>query len=111
MPEDLQGFEKYTPSRLEWLVVMLNSMVHYLNVDLVEEGAVYAYTLGRDKNTITMHIKYFADMPSEFVKKFEDNGKDLAFTIAKAYNWNTWINIQTELNPIDRPSKKQGALS
>ena len=27
MSEKVQGFEEYTPSRLEWFVVMLNSMV------------------------------------------------------------------------------------
>ena len=31
MSERPPGFEEYTPSRLEWLVVMLNSYVHYIN--------------------------------------------------------------------------------
>ena len=29
MSEKPPGFEEYTPSRLEWLVVILNSYVHY----------------------------------------------------------------------------------
>ena len=52
MSEKLQGFEEYTPSRLEWLVVMLNSMVNYMNVSPEGSGAVYAYILGRGRNTI-----------------------------------------------------------
>ena len=40
MSEKIQGFEGYTPSRLEWLVVMLNSMVNYVNVPPGESSAV-----------------------------------------------------------------------
>ena len=106
MSEDLQGFQEYTPSRLEWLVVMLNSMVQYMNVSPEESSAVYAYILGRDRNTIIMHMKYFADLPSELVKRYEDNGKKLAITIAKNYKWDSWLEIQTQFEPIERPSKK-----
>ena len=106
MSEKVQGFEEYTPSRLEWLVVMLNSMAHYLNVSPGGSHVVYAYILGRDKNTVVMHMKYFADMSPEFVKKFEENGKNLAITIAKNYNWDSWLEIQTLLDPIERPPEK-----
>ena len=107
MSEDLQGFEKYTPSRLEWLVVMLNSMIQYVNVSPKESSSVvYAYLLGRDGNTIVMHMKYFSDMPPELVKRSEDIGKSLAITLAKNYRWDSWLEIQTQLEPIDRPSEK-----
>ena len=107
MSEDLQGFEKYTPSRLEWLVVMLNSMIQYVNVSPKESSSVvYAYLLGRDGNTIVMHMKYFSDMPPELVKRSEDIGKSLAITLAKNYKWDSWLEIQTQLEPIDRPSEK-----
>ena len=106
MSEKLQGFEEYTPSRLEWLVVMLNSMVNYLNVSPEGSSAVYAYILGRDRNTIVMHMKHFDDLPSELVKRFEENGKKLAITIAKNYKWDSWLEIQTQLEPINRPPEK-----
>ena len=106
MSETVQGFEEYTPSRLEWLVVMLNSMVSYLNVSPEGRSVVYAYLLGRDRNTIVMHMKYFADVPPELVKQFEDNGKDLAITLAKNYKWDSWLEIQTQLEPINRPPKE-----
>ncbi|MDE0466393.1 MAG: hypothetical protein OYL97_05000 [Candidatus Poribacteria bacterium] len=106
MSEKLQGFEEYTPSRLEWLVVMLNSMVNYLNASPEGSSAVYAYILGRDRNTIIMHMKYFADLPPELVEVFEENGKKLAITIAKNYKWDSWLEIQTQLEPINRPPEK-----
>ena len=106
MSEDLQGFQEYTPSRLEWLVVMLNSMVQYVNISPEESSVVYAFLLGRDRNTIIMHMKYFADLPSELVERYEDNGKKLAITIAKNYKWDSWLEIQTQLEPINRPPEK-----
>ena len=106
MSEDLQGFEKYTPSRLEWLVVMLNSMIQYVNVSPTGSSVVYAFILGRDRNTIVMHMKYFSDLPQELVKGFEDSGKKLAITVAESYKWDSWLEIQTQLEPIDRPSEK-----
>ena len=105
MSEKAQGFEEYTPSRLEWLIVMLNSMIQYVNT-LPGEGIEYVYTLGGDGNTIVMCIRHFNDIPSEYLKTVEDTGKNFAFTLAKTYNWDSWINIQTQLDPIDRPSKK-----
>ena len=106
MSEKLQGFEEYTPSRLEWLVVMLNSIANYLNISPEGSDAVYAYILGRDRNTIVMHMKYFADLPPEFVKRYEEMGKRLAITIAKNYKWDSWLEIQTQFEPIERPPKK-----
>ena len=107
MSENLQGFEEYTPSRLEWLVVMLNSMAQYVNVSLGKSSvAVYAYLLGRDRNTIVMHMQYFSDLPPELVKELEDKGKKLAITLAKNYKWDSWLEIQTQFEPIERPPEK-----
>ena len=102
MSEKVQGFEEYTPSRLEWFVVMLNSMVQYVNVTLGENDVVYAYTLSPDKNTIVMHMKYFADLSQELVKRHENTGKNLAITLAESYKWDSWLEIQTLLDPIER---------
>ncbi|RKU15736.1 hypothetical protein C6503_13540 [Candidatus Poribacteria bacterium] len=105
MSEKPQGFDEYTPSRLEWLVVMLNSMVQYLNT-VPGEPIVCAFTPASDGNTIVMHIRYFADIPPEQVKRIETDSRTFALDLAKSYNWDSWINIQTQLTPIERPPKK-----
>lgn len=105
MSEKAQGFEEYTPSRLEWLIVMLNSMIQYANA-VPGNDVEYVYTLGGDGNTIVMRMRHFDDMSPEYLKTLEDTGKNFAFTLAKTYNWDSWINIQTQLDPIDRPQKK-----
>lgn len=103
MSEKSQGFEEYTPSRLEWLVVMLNSHVHYMNT-LPGEHVQYVYALG-DGNTIIMRMRHYADLSPENVNSFVDSGKEFAMSIAESYNWYSWLNIQVMLDPIDRPTK------
>ena len=105
MSEKAQGFEEYTPSRLEWLVVMLNSYVSYINV-VPGETIHYVYTLGSDGNTIIMRMRHYADMPPEKVKKWEDFGKTFANSFAERYKWDSWLKIKTEFDPINRPSKE-----
>ena len=105
MSEKPQGFDEYTPSRLEWLVVMLNSLMPYVNA-APDEPIVYAFTPDSDGNTIVMHIRHFADMPSEHVKQIETTRRTFAHDLAKSYKWDSWINIQTQLTPIERPPKK-----
>ena len=70
------------------------------------EVMLYAYLLGRGGNTIVMHMEYFADLSPELVKQLEDNGKKLAITLAKSYKWDSWLEIQTQLDPIERPPEK-----
>ena len=105
MSERSPGFEEYTPSRLEWLVVMLNSHVQYVNT--IGERVDYLYTLGGDGNTIIMLMKHDTDLPPEAVKSFVDVGKSLAMTLAKRYKWDSWVNIETKLDPIDQPTTKE----
>lgn len=105
MSERPPGFEEYTPSRLEWFMVVLNSYMPYINT-LPGEHPTYLFTLGGDENTITMHMRYYADMSPEAVKRLEDTGKDFAIHLAERYKWDSWINIQTKFDPIDREAPK-----
>ena len=105
MSEKAEGFEEYTPSRLEWLVVMLNSYVQYINM-VPGDPIHYMYTLGSDGNTIIMHMRHYADITPEKRAQWEDLGKTLAKSVAKRYKWDSWLNIKTEFDPINRPSPK-----
>lgn len=105
MSEKAQGFEEYTPSRLEWIVVMLNSHIHYINAILGDDfNAVYA-TQGSG-NTIALMIRHYSGVSSEHLKNVEDMYKKFAMDMAKKYNWDSWLEIQTRFEPIDRPPKE-----
>lgn len=101
MSEKVQGFQEYTPSRLEWLAVTLNSYVQYLNT-MPGEGVEYLYLPGNDGKTLILTIRHYNDLPPEIVKKYQDNAKDFAIDIAKGYNWDSWLEIQTAFRAIER---------
>ena len=105
MSEKAQGFEEYTPSRLEWLVVMLNSYVSYINI-IPGELIHYVYILGSDENTIVMRMRHYADISLKERTEWEDIGKSFAQSVVETYKWDSWINIKTEFDPIDRPPKE-----
>ena len=105
MSERAPGFEEYTPSRLEWLVVLLNSLVQYVNVvhgDIVD----YAYVPGEDGKTIILRIRHSADLEPEDVKTVEDTASTFAMSIAQNYKWDSWVEIKTQFDPIEKPTKQ-----
>ena len=105
MSERAPGFEDYTPSRLEWLVVLLNSYIQYMN-NPQGEGIEYAYVPATDGKTIVLNVKHPANLDPETVKVLEENGKNFAMDMAKNYKWDSWINIRTQLRPTDEQAPK-----
>lgn len=105
MSEKAPGFEDYTPSRLEWLVVMLNSLIQYVNSG--HSGIVdYAYVPGADGKTIILRIRHDVDVKPEHAKILEDSAKTFAKEIAKNYKWDSWIEIKTQWDPIEKHTEQ-----
>lgn len=102
MSERAPGFEEYIPSRLEWLTVMLNSLVQYINA--ANQSVQYVYIPENDGKTILLLIKHKDNLDPENLKMFEDNARNLAMNFAKSYKWDSWINIQTQFDPIPKSS-------
>ena len=105
MSEKAPGFEDYTPSRLEWLVVMLNSLIQHVN-SMHSDNVDYAYVPGEDGKTIILRIRYYTDLKPEDVKALEDVAKTFAMSIAQNYKWDSWIEIKTQWDPIERRTKQ-----
>ena len=100
MSEKVPGFEEYTPSRIEWLVVMLNSYVQYIN-STVGDHFNYVYVTGDDGKTIELMISHPNDVSPERLKNAENLGKEFAIDIAKKYKWDSWLEIETHFSPME----------
>ena len=85
---------------------MLNSYVQYINT-IPDQRAMYSFMLGGDENTIIMRMRHFADLEPESVEQYADNGRKFAISIAKSYKWDSWINLQTKLDPISQPTTEK----
>lgn len=91
MSEKAPGFEVYTPSRLEWLTVLLNSSLPYLDFS---DGSVM-YLPGNDGKTIILRCSHSADADPEKINYVVEKAKDFAIGMAETHNWGSWIKVQT----------------
>ncbi len=97
MAKKASGAEEYKPTRLEWLVVMVNSMLPN-----VSDKYFLAYCFaGEDEKSIIVHIKYDRRADKEHVSKIETDVKELILTISKMYEWDSWVNIETVISVKD----------
>ena len=105
MSEKAPGLEKYTPSRLDWIIVMLNSFTP--SVLLIRDGLELTYLPGDDGKSIDANIKYYIDLDEKGVDQLVNSVKSTAFFLAKKYKWDSWFDVNIILEPIERPSRKK----
>ncbi len=80
------GFEKYIPTRLEWLAYQLNTFAPYLDVDSGTKISK-VYVPSGDGKTIILIIRYSKDIDKVDLEKFEDRAKRTVTEFAETYNW------------------------
>ena len=99
MSEKAPGFEEYTPSRLEWLTTLLNSMLQFVNSS--ESRIRYLYLPGDNGKTIALYVQYPSSMDQEHVKEATNKVNELAINMARSYKWASWIDIDVRYDPVD----------
>ena len=99
MSEKAPGFEEYTPSRLEWLAVVLNSYSSYISVPVDE--LLYSYTPAPDGKTLILKVSHCTDTSKSLVDSFTEQVKRFALNMIKNYGWDSWVKIETQFIPID----------
>ena len=100
MSEKAPGLQEYTPTRLEWLTVVLNSV--YPQDRLGRDGIELRYITAKDGESIEVYARYYADMDKEYVHKQIDVAKRFALRIARNYGWDSWLKVGTVLRVVKR---------
>ena len=80
---------------------MLNSLTQYVNSHH-DDNVDYAYVPGEDGKTIILRIKHDVNLKPESAKQLEGAAKTFAIGIAKNYKWDSWIEIKTQWDRIER---------
>ena len=88
MSERAPGFEEYSPSRLEWFAVLLNSLIQFKNTQIDT-----VFIPENDGKTILLYMRYKKDINSQVLEKHTENAKILAQDMAKRYGWDSWVEI------------------
>ena len=82
----VEGDELYTPSKLEWLVLTLNSRrVHHSNYKIYYEASRH------DSNKVIVNIRH-DDLPLEKLERLNQDVQIGVFLLAKSYRWN-WVKV------------------
>ncbi|MDE0086200.1 MAG: hypothetical protein OXU23_10840 [Candidatus Poribacteria bacterium] len=91
MSDKAPGLEKYTPTRLDWLTVMLNAQFSYDNV--VSDRFTLSYLPGVDGKSLSVIVKHFADADKERMEERIDLAKKAVSAVSEMYNWDSWLEV------------------
>ncbi len=89
-----EGAMPYTPTRSEWLTMLLNST---FNTDYKNHKISY-YT--DSKNTITVLCVYHADVDFLFMNDRVQDAKKRIEGHAKRYGWDSWVKIEVKYSRL-----------
>ena len=88
MSEKAPGLEEYSPSRLEWFAVLLNSFMQFIDPQIET-----VFIPENDGKTILLHMRYGKDINAHVLEKHTERTKTYAQDMAKRYGWDSWIEI------------------
>lgn len=95
--------ERYTPTRLEWLVLRMEAKVPMLlsqvrrltSVQSVDDIRVY-FRL-KEPDTAVIVVRAVKDIPQNVVEALHQGLESEAYEIAKYYGWETWLKIEWDV--------------
>ena len=88
MSEKAPGLEKYSPSRIEWFAVLLNSFMQFIDPQIET-----VFIPENDGKTVLLHMRYGKDINAHVLEKHTERTKTYAQNMAKRYGWDSWIEI------------------
>ena len=104
MSEKAEGLEEYTPTRLEWLAVVLNGMMPIFT----PRGLDSFFIDGDDDGkTLTFVVIYKDDIPKKFLDSYIDRAKGLFQLISEKHGWDSWVELEIDTNVMESEGKQE----
>ena len=104
MLENTPGKEQYIPTRLDWLSVILNSVFQGRSIG---SGFEIFYIAADDGKSIILAVRHYVDMDGELVDSLVERAKNVVFTVAREYEWDSWIEVITDVEPAERQMEQE----
>ncbi len=93
----VEGDAPYTPTKLEWLVLTLNSKYNKFHSNY----AIY-YEADDGGNKVLVYITY-EDLPVEKLKELNKSVQINALALARRYGWQNWVEVDVFIIEKDVP--------
>ena len=98
MSEKAPGFEEYTPTRLDWLTVMLNSQFRHDST--VSDRFTLSYLPGLDGKSLYVIVKYYGDVNKERMNEKIDFAKKAISAVSEMYKWDSWLEVKVDVEEL-----------
>ena len=92
MLENAPGLERYTPTRLDWLLVLLNARFQ------IEHPFRLYFTTGNDGKSICVVVSHSVDVDKSLVNEWIGRAKDVVLEVAASYGWDSWLEINVDIH-------------
>ena len=99
MSEKPQGHEKYIPTRLEWLVMLLN--VNFEIDDKRHDRFQLFYTSGKDTNTVCISVFHYGDVNKKYMNGRIKAAEEIVSRVAKTYGWDSWLEVEVNVQETE----------
>ena len=103
MSEKPQGLHIYSPTRLEWLAVMLNTL--FQSDNLSSDGFMLYYMGLKDGETIRIVVRYDASVNKSLMEQKIRVAREAISRYAKSYGWESWIKTEVDIEELNQSSK------
>lgn len=88
-----EGDQPYTPTKLEWLELELNSWTGY-GVSKDFGGVGVNFEARPTTNTVIIWIRHAPDADPENIKKFTRVNRNIVERRARKHGWSDWLQIE-----------------
>ncbi len=100
MSERSPGFEDYIPSRLEWLALLLNSHMQYVDLPITKNMDINRlYIPKNDGKTLVLFVRYPKDVETDIIEDTIKTMIDQTNEFVKIYGWESWVEIEIDRRP------------
>lgn len=87
------GSDKYTPTKVEYLVLLLNA-----EAKGTYGGVAMGFSIKGD-NTVLINLTYPDDQPESAIEEAARIGKSMIDVVSRAKRWN-WVKTEINKNPV-----------
>ena len=98
MSEKAPGFEEYTPTRLDWLTVMLNSQFRHDSTS--SDRFTLSYLPGLDEKSLYVIVKHYGDVNKERMNERIDFAKKAVSAVSEMYKWDSWLEVKIDVEEL-----------
>ena len=95
-----EGQQPYTPTRAQWLSVILNS-TNIISNPIPHKGISVVYVPDSKRDTIKIIFEHPKELSQDTIDTLIAQQKDLVLDAAKLYGWDSWLKIEVHVEVVE----------